>query len=197
MKKLLASSLGASALLLLFPINVFAHVEVKPDSVGVAASQTFTVEVPTEKDNPTVGLKLVLPSGLQEVTPVVKSGWTIEVKKSGTGDSAQVSEINWTGGSIPTDQMDLFSFRAQVPSKEITLQWKAYQTYQDGSVVSWDQNPSGSDDSTGDKGPYSETKIVNDLNEPSIAKSWVDQITPYVAVLALALAVGLLLRNRR
>lgn len=139
-------------------IPSFAHVVVKPSEVGVAAFQTFSVGVPSEKDNPTIALRLVVPSGLQEVTPNVKSGWNIDVKK--TGDN--VTEISWTGGSIPPQQRDEFLFSAQVPAKETTIQWKAYQTYEDGSVVAWDQDSKS-------ETPFSETKIINDLKTPLTA----------------------------
>lgn len=143
----------------------FAHVIVHPNQVGVAAFQEFTMSVPTEKDNPTVAVKLLIPDGLNMVTPNVKAGWTITVKKQGDGEDAKVTEIDWTGGSIPADQRDDFIFQAQVPAKETTLNWKAYQTYSDGTVVAWDHDPKlskGPDDDSAPP-PYSTTKVVNDL----------------------------------
>src|SRR5258708_680758 len=89
-----------------FAFPAFAHVIVHPSQAGVAAFQEFSMSVPTEKDNPTVGIKLLIPDGLQMVTPNVKAGWTITVKKNGTGDTAPVTEIDWTGGSIPSGQRD-------------------------------------------------------------------------------------------
>src|SRR6185369_5518421 len=69
-------------------------------------------------------------------------------------------------------------FSAQVPVSEMTLNWMAYQTYKDGSIVSWDQAPvvNMTDDQreamekTG-KGPYSQTKIINDLAATSVPSS--------------------------
>jgi len=151
-------------------VPAFAHVVVKPSEVGVAVFQTFTVGVPNEKDSPTVALRLLIPDGLKSVTPNVKPGWKIDVKKTGDGEAAKATEIDWTSGSIPVGERDEFVFSAQVPSSEATLAWQAYQTYQDGKVVSWDQqsNANMSDDErekmekTG-IGPYSETKVINDL----------------------------------
>ncbi len=82
-------------LIVLLAQPVFAHVTVKPSEVTVASYQTFTVGVPVEKDIPTVSVKVLLPAGLESVTPYVKNGWKI---------SATGTEIVWTGGSIPAGQ---------------------------------------------------------------------------------------------
>jgi uncharacterized protein YcnI len=136
-----------------------AHAVVHPSQVGVGSFQTFDLGIPVEKAMPTTAIKLVIPDGLQYVSPNVKPGWKINVVKSGTGMDAVVTEINWTGGSIPAGQRDDFIFSAKVPSQAGTLPWKAYQTYSDGSVVSWDKTPPADT-------PYSQTAIVNDLAAP-------------------------------
>ena len=157
-KKLATVSISAVSMLF-FAVPAFAHVIVYPHQAGIAATQVFDMSVPTEKDNPTVAIKLLIPDGLQEVVPSVKAGWTINVKKNGD----TVTEIDWTGGNIPPEERDDFYFSAQVPAKETTLKWKAYQTYQDGSVVSWDHTPTSNPDDDSAPPPYSQTKIVNDL----------------------------------
>ncbi len=175
-----------------------AHVVVKPTAVGVGAYQTFTMGVPVEKDMATTGVKLVIPDGLKSVTPNVKPGWTIEVKKEGEGDNAKVTEIDWIGGTIPAGQRDDFVFSAQAPSKEGEVHWKAYQTYSDGSIVNWDNDPTkehGDDDSAG--GPYSATKVVNDLIDSSktqttMEKSEGDNLSKMLSVAAILIAGGAL-----
>lgn len=148
-------------LLISYSSIVSAHVVVKPDEVGVAKFQTFTMGVPNEKDNPVVSLRLIIPDGVTSVTPNVKPGWTIEILKK--KDSDNVSEIIWSSGLIPQDQRDDFLFSAKTPSTPTTLQWNAYQTYSNGSVVSWDQASGNDEDESENKGPYSETKVINDL----------------------------------
>lgn len=141
-----------------------AHVVVKPTEVGAAAFQTFTAGVPNEKDIDVTGLRIVIQDDLNYVTPTVKPGWTIETKKTGSGEDAKVSEISWTGGTIPSGQRDDFTFSAQVPEKPGTVVWKAYQTYADGSVAAWENPPTGDHDSEDEnKLPYSETAVVDDL----------------------------------
>lgn len=140
-----------------------AHVVVRPSEVETAAFQTFTTSVPNEKDAAdTVRLRLVIPAGLKHVTPTVKPGWTIETVKSGDGESAEIKEIIWNGGTVPPGQRDEFSFSAQVPAEPVTLQWDAYQSYSDGETVAWDQKPAAADDHSGK--PFSETKVVEQLS---------------------------------
>jgi uncharacterized protein YcnI len=192
-----------------------AHVIVTPNTAGVASFQNFTVSVPTERDVPTVGLKLLLPPGLQEVSPDVKAGWKIMVKTgssatalTGDDDSAPVTEIDWTGGEIPVGERDQFIFTAQVPAEPATLVWKAYQTYKDGVVISWDQTPTGGDDETATTGPYSQTQIINDLGpgtggvssttpSPSSASTSKTLAGWALAISIVALFISILSANRR
>jgi uncharacterized protein YcnI len=194
-KHIISSSIIAATLVLTSTTAAYAHVTVKPAEVKVGQYQNFTVSVPTEKDLPTTSLKLVIPDGLQSVRPNVKPGWKIELKKQGEGEDTKVTEINWTAGSIPADQRDEFVFSAKTPTSEANLQWKAYQTYQDGSIVSWDQDPTSKDESES-TGPYSLTKVINDLavastapqTQTSVASNSL-QTTEWIAYAALLLGV--------
>lgn len=151
---------------LLSPVSVFAHAAVTPNAANIAQYQTFTIGVPTEKEIPTVMVKILIPDGVTGITPNVKPGWKITEKKTGEGETAVVTEIVWSGGVIPAEQRDEFYFRGKTPSSATTLVWKVYQTYQDGSVVSWDQTDNSAEESE-DKGPASETVVVNDLMKAS------------------------------
>lgn len=181
-----------------------AHVVVKPNTAGIGAFQTFTMGVPTEKPMATVGLKLVLPEGLNHVSPNVKPGWKVEVKTQATGkkitnedgtqtDEMKAIEIIWTGGLIPAGQRDEFAFSAQVPATPTTLTWKAYQTYLDGSVVAWDQTPG-----TDVKNPYSKTSVADDLSNSK--QTWWEingpNITTFLSVIAIFLA-GYAVMNKK
>lgn len=195
-KTIISTSVIASLLLSVTP--AFAHVVVRPNQVGVAAFQTFTTGVPNEKEIPTTGLRVVIPEGLKYVSPNVKPGWTIEVKKSGEGEAAVVTEIIWTGGSIPAGQRDDFMFSAQAPAEETTLTWKAYQTYENGEIVSWDQEPSKDHDNH-DVKPYSETKVVNDLatepagqTEQKTASMTSNDLPTMLSIVAIILSAGAL-----
>ena len=188
------------AIVLVGPLHALAHVTVKPGEVGIATYQTFTVSVPVEKDMPTTGVRLMIPEGLSSVMPNAKAGWKIDLKylatdakgmdgKDGERTRKQVTEIAWTGGVIPAGQRDDFVFSAKVPSAESTLHWKAYQQYQDGSVVAWERDPKepAAKNSAGRSdfsrfGPFSQTRVVDDLKKSS-----------YPAQLPLWLSLGAIL----
>ncbi|MDB5184430.1 MAG: hypothetical protein JWN38_238 [Candidatus Saccharibacteria bacterium] len=139
-----------------------AHVIVQPEEVTTGTEQTFVVTVPTEKNVATTGLRLEIPSGLKNVSPNVKGGWQITTKTSGSGETATVSEIDWSGGDIEPGLHDQFAFSAQTPAGETALDWKAYQTYADGSVISWDQAGGETTKETATSGPYSTTSVVSE-----------------------------------
>lgn len=151
---IILNSLLFTFLSLLFTFPISAHVTVKPAEVGVGQRLNFAVSVPTEENNPTTSVRLVIPQGLQSVRPNVKPGWNVQIKRVGesmkgevlnTGEKAPdpetVTEIIWSGGQIPAEMRDEFVFSAQAPAEETSLNWKAYQTYSDGAVVAWDADP--------------------------------------------------------
>ncbi len=196
MKKLLAGGIAAIITVLALPAVAFAHVVVTPNQAGVGEELVFSVSVPNEKEVAVTSVKLDVPKGVSAVTPIVIPGFTIST--DGSGDN--VTAITWTG-SIPVGQREDFSFGAQAPSSATELDWKAYQTYADGSVVHWDQKPAGSDDATGDAGPFSVTKVVNDLSSGTSAASGnssKENLAFAFSIAALVLsAVGLFMRRKK
>lgn len=195
MLKKIGKALSILSIVSLFGTGVAsAHVTVKPVQVGVASYQTFSMSVPVEKDQPTIGLRLVVPEGLSSVTPTVKPGWTIATKKDGAGESAKVTEISWTGGSIPAGQRDDFTFSAKTPADATTISWKAYQTYQDGSVVSWDKTPSEKEEGE-NVGPYSTTAVVDDLTEDTAKNATNTNGLSWIALVFSLVGIALALRK--
>lgn len=178
-----------SVFLLLGPLaTVSAHVVVKPAQVGLGAYQTFTVGVPVEKEVPTTGLRLVIPLGLEHVSPNVKPGWKIDIIKSNMEEKEIVSELRWTGGPIPPGQRDEFVFSAKVPAEETVLMWNAYQTYADGTVVSWDQPHTAHLTNFATSGPHSVTNVMDDLRAAG-ADARAPDITIVVSFAALILSL--------
>lgn len=181
LKKLIA--LFSVLLAILFSAGpAFAHAIVKPNQAGISSFTDFSLGVPSEKDSSTVAIKLMLPKGLQSISPIVKPGWKVEVVNGPIPPGQQVQpdddgnmptsvplEIDWTSGAIPSGQKDFFMFSAQVPSKETELAWKVIQTYSDGSTISWtksaNEQPKDKDGKPdfSEFGPYSKTVVVNDL----------------------------------
>lgn len=181
-----------------------AHVVVKPAEVAPAGFVTFAVSVPNERTMDTVKIRLVIPQGLEHVTPTVKPGWKIETKASGTLDQGghqdtNVSEIIWTGGMIPEGQRDDFTFSAKAPSETGELTWKAYQTYADGAVVAWDKSEDeqpkkadGTPDFSKD-GPFSVTEVREASDTSMMQQGTVEDKTAkralYTAIAALSVAL--------
>ncbi len=182
----------------LFSATVAAHVTVKPAEVATASYQTFIVSVPNEKEVPTTAIKLLIPEAVTSVKPTVKPGWTIATEKSGEGETAQVTSITWSDGEIADGLRDDFTFSAKAPDVPGEIEWKAYQTYSDGTVVAWDQASSGDSHGAGENtGPLSVTNVVegastdsHDGNEEMAAEddSQMADIAIYVAGAALIIS---------
>lgn len=157
--------MGVSVGALVFSLSGMAqaHVVVRPGDAKTGAYQTFTVSVPVERDSPTVKVRLDIPMGVTSVTPTVKPGWTIQTEKHDEDGTDMVSAITWTSGEIGVDLRDEFTFSAKTPDQPTDLQWKAYQTYKDGTVVSWDQQSvSEEEKDNATTGPFSVTKVAAD-----------------------------------
>jgi len=193
---------------LVFSATASAHVTVKPAEVVTAGFQTFTVNVPNEKTIPTTSVKVAIPSNVAHVSPTQKQGWEVTTEKEGTGENATVKSITWSGGAIGEGLRDEFSFSAQVPEKPTELRWKAYQTYEDGTVVSWDKaSEGGHGEAGGNSGPFSVTHVVSETVDTAAIKK-ADQAAAdartaanrslYIAIAALVLGlVGVGLATRK
>jgi uncharacterized protein YcnI len=129
---------------LAFPAAAFAHARVSPP-VGVAKTlELYTLAVPTEKENATTTqIEFSLPAGFSIDSFVPSRGWTRQVQQTGSGDSAVITKVTWTGGDVPTGEDSAFSFLAQASSAK-TYTFGVRQTYSDGSVVDW-SGPESSD----------------------------------------------------
>jgi len=182
-----------------------AHVVVHPDTVGIGSWETFNVSVPSEREQSTTEIKLLIPEGLESITPTVKRGWDIEILTHTLAEVEHPYAIVWRGGTVPGHFRDDFTFSAKVPSAEAKLVWKAYQKYSDGSIVSWDLDPTGDqpkkDDGSPDfssVGPFSQTKVVDDLSgalfDPARASL---AMSVSALLISLATAVVVLRRKRR
>ena len=177
---------------LLVSSSASAHVVVKPAEVVTAGFHSFTVGVPNEKEIPTTSVRLVIPEGLKYVTPVQKPGWAIDVEKEGEGEAAVVKSIVWSGSVVNAGFRDDFAFSAQVPAEATEIQWKAYQTYSDGTVVAWDKASTGDghDDLGENTGPFSVTKVVTETAAQSSVKAANQSASNANRIARSALAVG-------
>ena len=118
-----------------------AHVLVTPAQSARGAAETYVVTVPSERPVATTAVSLRVPSGVTvyQFGPL-PAGWTYSLKEDPQGN---VTEIEWSGGSIPPTQFAQFSFMARNPANGHQLAWYATQTYADGLPVRWG-GPQGS-----------------------------------------------------
>ncbi|HSR89516.1 MAG TPA: YcnI family protein [Candidatus Udaeobacter sp.] len=213
--------LGILAASLLFANQAMAHAVVKPNTAGIGKFQTFNLGIPSEKPVATTKVRLVLPEGLSFIMPNVKPGWKIELKKQITGnktkdddgrmvDEQKITEIIWSGGRVPADQRDEFVFSAKVPSQPTVLNWKVYQTYADGTVISWDQDPNQTQTkNSNDKmdfskfGPFSKTEVIDDLtpttsvNSNTTSENLKTNIAIWLSVIATLIALTALIKTKK
>ena len=139
------SLVSAAAAALVLPAVASAHAEVSPKVSLSGRLQLYSLAVPTEKEGlTTTKIVMTVPSGfgIDWFVPP-PAGWTQQVKQSGSGDSAVITKVTWTGGKTPTGEDSLFQFLAQ-PASAKTYTFQVQQTYSDGSIVNW-AGPESSD----------------------------------------------------
>lgn len=157
----------AGALSVAGSMTALAHVTVKPAEVETSSYQVFTVSVPNEREQSTVEVRLDIPEGVSNVTPTTKQGWSIDTARDDDGAVATTTSITWRDGEIADGFRDEFTFSAKTPDTAGDLEWKAYQTYADGVVVSWDEAQSEDGHGHGGEvtsGPFSVTAVTDDFS---------------------------------
>jgi len=128
-------SLGA---LLATAAPAFAHAAMSPPVAEVSVLQQFTLAVPTEAEGAsTTSIQLTVPDGFQIDSFEPEPGWTRTVNQTGTGDSAVIQQVTWTGGRVPTEEDAVFRFQATLTGGDKQYVFSVRQTYSNGQVVDW------------------------------------------------------------
>ncbi|MEU5540222.1 YcnI family protein [Streptomyces sp. NPDC020362] len=137
-----------------------AHVTVHPESYAKGATDgVLTFRVPNEEDSAsTTKVQVFLPTDHPVLGVLVhpQDGWTAKVtttklKKPVKTDDGTIteaaSEITFTGGKIGAGQYEDFDVAfGQLPDDTDQLTFKTLQTYSDGKVARWIEEPSGGDE---------------------------------------------------
>jgi uncharacterized protein YcnI len=125
--------------------SALAHAEISPPVAKTGVTQQFTLAVPTEKENATTTeVELTVPDGVAIDSFEPEPGWTRKVTQTGSGESAVVQRVTWTGGHVPTDEDAVFRFLGTLTGGNRDYAFQVRQTYSDGSVVNW-AGPESSD----------------------------------------------------
>ncbi|UJF36258.1 YcnI family copper-binding membrane protein [Paenibacillus hexagrammi] len=114
-----------------------AHVVVYPTTSTQGTYEKFTVRVPTEKDVPTTKIEVKFPVDSVSISRFEpKAGWKYEIAKD---ESGKITGVTWTatGEGLSKTEFGEFNMQGKVADNATQIIWKAYQTYQDGSVVEW------------------------------------------------------------
>lgn len=132
---LLVVVLGAVA------VPAAAHVTVDPDEATKGGYAKLAFRVPNERDAAaTVQVEVAFPDEypLRSVSVRPKPGWTYTVERSGEA----VSRITWTGGVIRPGEFEEFEVSGgPLPGDAERLVFRALQTYDNGEVVRWIDEP--------------------------------------------------------
>jgi len=147
---------GASLSVLLLAGAASAHVSVSADSPTQGGFAELTFRVPNETDNTsTTKVQVFFPASqpLAFVSIQAMPGWSYQVKTEKldqpiSSDDGQVteavSEVVWTADSATTaikpGQYNDFNVSAGPLPDAPTMEFKALQTYSDGTVVRWIQS---------------------------------------------------------
>src|SRR3954471_3573220 len=152
---LVAAVVGGLTLALAAPAS--AHVTVNPNTATPGGYTKVTFRVPNEKDNAnTTKLEVTLPAGqpIASVSTKPLPGWTAVADKtklatpikSDDGDITEaVGKITWTAdanSAIKPGQFQEFDVSLGPLPESGQMVFKALQTYSDGSVVRWIDEPS-------------------------------------------------------
>jgi periplasmic copper chaperone A len=207
----LAASLIAF-LIVLAPSTAWAHVSVNPSSAEKGGYAKLAFRVPTENATlATTRLEVHLPEKhtMTSVRVHPKPGWDYTIEKTkldkpinshGTEISEVVSKITWTasGPGIKPGEFDEFEVSVgALPTDVDQFEFKALQTYSDGSVVRW-IDPTVAGDEEPDR-PAPTLKLTSpDTDEtPSAGDDSADtddngnaDAALIVAVVALVVAIG-------
>ncbi len=93
--------------------------------------------MPNEREQQTTRIELQNPAGMLPFAFADVPGWKREIVSASDGS---IDRIVWTG-TLAVDGFVEFSFLAGTPEAAGDVQWKALQTYDDGTVVRWIGGP--------------------------------------------------------
>ncbi|WP_040208229.1 YcnI family copper-binding membrane protein [Neobacillus jeddahensis] len=137
MKKIFTFMLSMIGALTIFAGAASAHVTVQPNETSQGKYEVFTVKVPSENEQvPTTKIEVKIPEDVDVTRFEPKPGWKYELQKD---ESGKITSVTWTaeGEGLSPTEFTMFNMSGKVGDNAEKIVWKAYQTYEDGSVVEW------------------------------------------------------------
>jgi uncharacterized protein YcnI len=112
----------------------WAHIDIEPKETIPSRWETFTLNVPTETESPTVAVHLIIPEGFEVEAVGHRTDWNMAIRRDARGF---VREIAWSGGQIPPLTFEEFKLLAKAAKPPGPYEWQARQRYADDQESSW------------------------------------------------------------
>jgi uncharacterized protein YcnI len=211
---------AATAVGLVGAAPAFAHVTPQPGTAEQGSYSVIALRVPTESDTAgTVSLQVTLPTDhpISSVRTTPRPGWTATVSKApldppvevnGRKITEAVRTVTWTadpGVRIgPGEFADFPLSLGPLPTGVDRLVLPAVQTYDDGEVVTWDQQPAA--DGSEPERPAPTVTLTAPADAAAVASAadtsdptarWLGGAGLLVGALGLGVGAGAVLRSRR
>jgi periplasmic copper chaperone A len=198
--RLLLLTLGATAAgVLAVASPAAAHVTVNPDEAPQGGYTRVAFRVPTESDTAsTTKVEVNLPADapITSVSTQPVPGWTVAMER----DGKTITKITWTAGAgaaIKPGQFQEFPVSlGPLPTNVDRLVFKTLQTYSDGTVARWIEEPPA----PGGAEPESPAPVLTLTKQPEVTttapaappvvKDGDSGLGPWLGALGLAAGLG-------
>lgn len=164
----------AAGLLALATSAASAHITLEAAEAPVGAAYKAVFRLPHGcEGKPTIAIRVRIPEGMIGVKPMPKPGWTLDkvkgkyaktYKLSGADVSEGVTEVSWSGGSLPDDEYDEFVLRGNLAGDlpvGTMLYFPVVQECGDGAVERWIEIPAAGQSSDHLKTPAPGIKLLD------------------------------------
>ncbi len=131
------SVMGAFVLLplLAHTMVVWGHVDLDPRQSIPKKWELYTLNVPTEKEVPTVAVRLRVPEAFEIEVIEHSRVWQMATQRDARGF---IREVRWSGSQIPPQTFENFKFLARNPNAAGIYRWTIEQHYQTGDPATWE-----------------------------------------------------------
>ena len=125
----------ASCLLLLTGSLAWGHADLDPRQSLPNKWETYTLNVPTETEIPTIAVRLQVPREFEVEMVGHTQVWQMSKSRDERG---YIRDITWSGSQIPPQTFVELKLLVRNPTAPGLYVWKIEQVYEDNSTASWE-----------------------------------------------------------
>jgi uncharacterized protein YcnI len=125
----------AGWLLLLTVSLAWGHADLDPRQSLPNKWETYTLNVPTETEMPTIAVRLQVPPEFEVEMVGHTQVWQMTKTRDERG---YVRDITWSGSQIPPQTFSEFKLLVRNPTAPGLYVWKIEQVYEDNSTALWE-----------------------------------------------------------